>query len=828
MAAIKKNIERAFESLTRVVYRHRLKTLFIMALFIGWSGSFCKDLTVDTATEAMLHDEDPSLLVYNEFREQFGRSELVAVMVQAPDLFDRATLIRLKALHDDLERRIPHLKKITSLINVRDTYGENDILHVDPLIEDPESADLDRIRARAMDSAFYENYILSSDGKSTAMIIETVSKVIETLPGAAGPADDFADDLADFGETPATPSSSQSHYITADEKAEVNAAVQAVIGPYQADDFRITYSGGSVVVDVFNKATAHDTTRLVKIMVVVILVFLYLMFRRLSGMVLPILVVGSTTVTTLGLMGLTGTPISIMTNILPGFLVSVCIASAVHVLAIFYREFQKGVDKEQAIVHAMGHSGLAIFMTSLTTAAGLLSFSFAEIATITELGFFASGGVMLGFAYTVVLLPALIALFPMLPIPEDHSSRAAIRMDRFLLFFSEVAIVHPRKIIAVCLILFMISVAAIFRLEFSSLVLTYFPKDHPVKLDLQHMERHMGGTITFEVVVDTKRENGIQDPDLLKRIEALIPAITAIKSEAMTVNKVISIIDILKETNQALHNNDPSAYRLPDGADAVAQQLLLFENSGSEDLEKICDSLFSKTRITIKTQWADSVVYAAFVEDLGTMFKTALGDKATVTVTGLAALLGRTITAALYSMAESYVIALVVITLLMIALVGDLKLGLISMCPNLLPLFMVFGLISLMGIKLDINTLFIGSLAIGLVVDDTIHFMYNFRKYFIKTGNARKALRETFLGTGRALLITTIVLSMNFFVLVLSTLNHSIKFGFFTGVAIIFALLADFFLSPALLFLLTRNQHRPAEDATSEASPEGTMLTEVS
>jgi hypothetical protein len=150
------------------------------------------------------------------------------------------------------------------------------------------------------------------------------------------------------------------------------------------------------------------------------------------------------------------------------------------------------------------------------------------------------------------------------------------------------------------------------------------------------------------------------------------------------------------------------------------------------------------------------------------------------------------------------------------------------MCPNLLPLFMVFGLISLMGIKLDINTLFIGSLAIGLVVDDTIHFMYNFRKYFIKTGNARKALRETFLGTGRALLITTIVLSMNFFVLVLSTLNHSIKFGFFTGVAIIFALLADFFLSPALLFLLTRNQHRPAEDATSEASPEGTMLTEVS
>ncbi|GAB6097650.1 MMPL family transporter [Desulfatiferula olefinivorans] len=827
MAAIKKNIERAFETLTRAVYRHRLKTLFLMALLIGWSSSFCRDLTVDTATEAMLHDKDPSLLLYNEFRDQFGRSELVAVMVEAPDLFDRATLIKLKALHEDLERRIPHLKKITSLINVRDTYGENDVLHVDPLVENPQSADLDRVRTRAMDSPFYENYILSADGKSTAMIIETVSRVIEREAETEGGSDDVSDDLSDFGEAPRAASSSRSHYITADEKAEVNTAVRAVIGPYQADDFRITYSGGSVVVDVFNKATAHDTTRLVKIMVVVILVFLYLMFRRLSGMVLPIVIVAATTLSTLGLMGLTGTPISIMTNILPGFLVSVCIAAAVHVLAIFFREFQNGVDKEQAIVHAMGHSGLAIFMTSLTTAAGLLSFTFAEIATITELGIFAAGGVMLGFVYTVILLPALISLIPMIPIPEDHSSRAAVRMDRFLLFFSETAIVHSRKIIAVCLILFIISVAAIFRLEFSSLVLTYFPKHHPVKLDLQHMERHMGGTITFEVVVDTKRENGIQDPDLLRRIEALIPEIAAVKNDVITVNKVISIIDILKETNRALHNNDPSAYRLPDGADAVAQQLLLFENSGSEDLEKICDSLFSKTRITIKTQWADSVAYAAFVKDLGAMFEEALGDRATVTVTGLAALLGRTITAALYSMAESYVIALVIITLLMIALVGDLKLGLISMCPNLLPIFMVFGLISLMGIKLDINTLFIGSLAIGLVVDDTIHFMYNYRKYFIKTGNARKALRETFLGTGRALLITTIVLSMNFFVLMLSTLNHSIKFGFFTGVAIIFALLADFFLSPALLFILTRNTRLPVEDPHCETTPDGAMLTEV-
>ncbi|MBU1169458.1 MAG: MMPL family transporter [Proteobacteria bacterium] len=808
MPDIKKRIELFFENLSRTFYRNRVKTLVIMALFIGFTGSFCRNLTVDTATEAMLHKTDPSLMKYNAFRDQFGRSEMVAVLVEAPDIFDRDFLNRLNTLQQDLEQHIPYLKNITSLINVRSTYGKDDVLHVNNLIENIDQADLADIKKRALNNPFYENYILSGDKKSTALIIETVATVVDKSGVPVKPTDDFED----FGQENPAKTHAQSHYITADEKAEVNAAVNRIVAQYQADNFKLTFSGGAVVVDVFNNATATDTTRLVKIMIGVILIFLYLMFRRVSGMILPIVIVVCATVTTLGFMGITRTPISIMTNILPGFLVSVCIADAVHVLAIFYREFQKGASKENAICHSMGHSGLAIFMTSLTTAAGLLSFSIAEIATISELGYFSAAGVMLGLIYTIILLPALISAIPIVRKPEQKTEKASLRMDKFLLFFGEISIRYPYRIIAICLVLFVVSVYAILQLHFSSYVLTYFPKNHPVKLDLQHMENHLGGSVNFEVIVDTKRENGIQDPDLLKKIDAVIPKINAIKNDAIYVGNVFSINDIIKETNQALHNNDPSTYVIPEDAKTVAQELLLFENSGSDDLEKISDSLFSKTRITIKTKWADSVIYETFLDDLYTMFQEAVGDKGDVTITGIAALLARTIPAALYSMLESYIIALVIITILMIILVGDLKLGLISMFPNLLPIFMVFGLISIMGVKLDINTLFIGSVAIGLVVDDTIHFMYNFRKYYDQTNDPKKAIRETFLGTGRALLITTIVLSMNFFVLMFATLNHSIKFGFFTGMAIFFALFADFFLSPALLFLVTRQNEKDAQE----------------
>jgi len=183
------------------------------------------------------------------------------------------------------------------------------------------------------------------------------------------------------------------------------------------------------------------------------------------------------------------------------------------------------------------------------------------------------------------------------------------------------------------------------------------------------------------------------------------------------------------------------------------------------------------------------------------MFQKEFNGRAETTVTGLVALLARTISAALVSMVESYIIAFIIITLLMLILLGDLKLGFLSMCPNLLPIIMVMGLIGFSGLKLDINTLFIGSIAIGLVVDDTIHFMYNYKKYYDLTGDAVTAINETLLGAGRAMLITSIVLSINFFILTTAQLNHTTRFGFFTGLVIVVALLSDFILAPALMML---------------------------
>lgn len=804
---IRKVIEGYFEWFTRIIFHHRIAFLVGMILFIGVFLSFVPKLTVDTSTEAMLHDDDPSMVLYNEYKAQFGRTSFVTVLIEAPDIFSRSFLEKLKKLHEEIESRVPYLKNVTSLINVRNTREEEGMLRVDGLLkgfEDKSDAALLDIKARALENPFYLNYVISKDKKSTAIMIETVASIPDT---PVSETDTNIDDL--FGDEEET----SYHAINANEKAEVNHAVMAVIKSYEADDFKVTYTGGAVVVDVFNKTTADDTRRSVKIMSLVIIFFLYLLFRRFSGIIIPFIIVNSAMITTLGIMAMTGTPISLMTNLLPAFLVAVGIADSVHVLAVFYREMENGHSKEDAVCNAMAHSGLPIVMTSITTAAGLLSFTIADIATIAEMGFFASVGVILALIYTVILLPALIAVFPIRENQNFHSARPPKQMDRVLLFFGKASISHPVKIVLVCLFLFFVSLYYIFHLEFGNYILAYFPEDHPVKADLTHVESKLNGSVAFEVVLDTGTENGIHDPSILQGIENLNGVISKIDTEGIKVGKIISINDIVKETHQALHENEKAYYTLPRDRKVIAQELFLFEISGVDELERICDSMFSKTRISIRTLWVDSVLYDRFMDRLYELFTDEFQGRAKITVTGLSAIMARTIPAALRSMLKSYIIALIVITILMLILVGDFKLGALSMCPNLLPIFMVMGLIKLSGHKLDINTLFIGSIALGLVVDDTIHFMYNFKKYYILKDCPEAAIKETLLGAGRAMLITSIVLSAGFFVLVSATLNHSVKFGVFTGIAIILALLSDFLLAPALMVLGTsrKNVERIAE-----------------
>ena len=574
---------------------------------------------------------------------------------------------------------------------------------------------------------------------------------------------------------------------------------------------------------VFNQYTMKDLKLCFGLSFAVIMIFLALMFRRISGVLLPQIIVNAASFSALSLMGWTGVSVKMTTTVLPAFLLAVGVADSVHILSIFYKQVDRGHNKKDAIAYAMGHSGLAVVLTTLTTAAALLSFATAELTAMGELGFFAAAGVMLALLYTIIMLPALVALVPVKPkVPKIINTEShRTLMDLFLNWTSRFSTRYPIHIIVVSLLAFAISFYFIFDLRYSDYVLSYFPKSMKIRHDIEVVNDRLNGALNIEIIIDTGRENGIYDPEILDRIERLTVDLERLDFPHITIGHVGSINDILKETHQALNENKPEFYRIPQDYNTIAQEFLLFENSGSDDLETIVDSQFSKTRVTVKILWVDSVYVNQFVnylnQYLGIMFK----DRAETHITGMSALLARTISAALGSMTKSYILAFIVIAVMMILLVGEVKTGLFSMIPNVLPILMTLGIMGAIDIPLDMTSLMIASIAMGLVVDDTVHFIYNFRKYYLKTGNAYAAVNITLSGVGRAMMVTSVVLSLGFVVTVFAHLSHTIRFGIFTAMAIMFALLADFLLAPALMIVITgshkNSDHRRSRDEITAA-----------
>lgn len=817
MPGVKDQIEQGFERLARTLYTHRLKVLFVFCVLLGTLFYKIPAITVDTSAEALLHETDPSRVEYDRFRDQFGQDRFVVVTITSDHVFTEAFFAKLRSFHQALENQIPYVKEVKSLLNARNTRGDGDELIVEEFLEgwpEERDVDFDRLREQVMDNPAYMHQFISSDGRTTAIIIEP--DVYHTEQADTSEAfDNFDEEAPSSQETPAE----IKRYLSDAENEALVEAVRAVVADYEGPGFSTAMVGGPVVLEVFNDYTMLDLKQCFLLSFLVVFVFLAILFRRISGVVLPSIVVHGATFSTLGLLGWFDVPIKMTTTVLPAFLLCVGVGDSVHILSLFYKEMDRGVDKKDAIGHALGHSGLAVVLTSLTTAVALISFATAELTALGDLGFFAAAGVMLALFYTIFMLPALVAVVPMKPRPlKEKNGTTSTVMDKILLWTANISIRHPLKIIVTSLALFAVSFYFTFNLRYSDYVVAFFPHSLPIRDDITLMDKQLNGVMQLEVILDTHKENGIYDPVFLNRIERAVQYLERYRTPEIFVGKVYSINDIIKEIHQALNENRKEFYAIPQDYNTVAQELLLFENAGSDDLEPIVDSRFSKTRVSIKTEWVDSVIVDEFMREIDHYFTNLFAGSADVTITGMSALMARTISAALDSMVKSYGLAFGLIALMMIMLVWDFKIGMFSMIPNVIPIFMSLGIMGFFNVPLDMTSLMMASIAMGLVVDDTVHFIYNFKKYYLKTGDAHEAIRITFLGVGRAMIITSVVLTFGFFVLMAATLNHIVRFGFFTGLTILFALLADFLLAPALMLVITGAYKRSSAAATIDST----------
>ncbi|MBE9551989.1 MAG: MMPL family transporter [Proteobacteria bacterium] len=800
MPDIRDRIERRFEHLAAFLCRRRWWVVIAALAVAAGLASGMARLTIDTSNEGFLHPDDPILVQYDAFKDMFGREDMILVAIEPREVFTQETLRRIKALHEDLADNVPHLNDITSLANARNTYGDGDRLVVDDLMaqwpETPEA--MAALKVRVMANPLYRDRLISRDARLTTLVVE-----LDAYSGAG----EGIDVLSGFDEA-ASPTGKRPP-LTDAENGQAVEAVRTIVEKYDAEGFRLYMAGTPTVTEALKRAMQADMKLFMGLALLAIGLCLLAMFRRFAGVFLPLLVVVLSFVSTMGAMGYSGTAIKLPTIILPSFLLAVSVGAAVHVLSIFFQHLQRTEDRVGSIVHAMGHSGLAIFMTSLTTAIGLGSFATAEVAPIADLGMFASLGVLLSLTYTVILLPALLAIIPVKPHAGVDESVPGL-LDRLLDAVTDFSTGHARAVVGGSLAVIVVFTASAAQLRFSHDILSWLPEEWPVYQATRKVDRDLRGSVVVEIVVDTGRENGLYDRDILLGLDGLAHELESWERGELFVGKASSVADVLKEIHQALNENRPEFYAIPDNEKLIPQEFLLFENSGSDDLQDVVDSRFQTARFTVKAPWRDTLEYLPLLREIKTRFHETLGPDVTVTATGIMSLFSRTLSAAMWSAAKSYVIAFGAITLMMILLVGNLRLGLAAMLPNLAPIAIAMGFMWWARIPLNMFTMLVGSIAIGLAVDDTVHFMHNFRRYFAQSGDVREAVRRTLHTAGRAMLVTSVVLAIGFYIFMFASMINVIQFGFLVGSAILLALLADFLLAPALMVLLN-----PAAPSTS-------------
>jgi hydrophobe/amphiphile efflux-3 (HAE3) family protein len=798
--------ESAIAALGLSAARHPWATLVLVLAAVGFCASQIPTLQFASSPDLYLDEDEPDRVVYDEMREQFGRDDLVFIAITPTGgnkVFELEFLERLRALHLRLENELPWIEEVQSLVTARQTRGVDDSLVVGEFMEEwpADDAAIARLERRALASPLYRNLYLSEDGRTTGVVVRPLTYYASDEPDILG-----GFEQADEAQTAADDvEGSNGDLIRFQQTDEMALVLNEILESFDFGGAEIHVVGLPVLNAELQLAVVSDMALFSGLSIVVIASLLWLVFRRVVAVILPLATVTFSAVITLGLMAFFGRPMTMVSQIVPPFILAVGVGFAVHLLSIYFQLIDRGETPEDATPMALRHSGPAILLSALTTAFGMISFIPSDLLPVRDVGIFVPVGVVTAAFLALVLVPAVLALVRIRPRANSGVTETQLPTERILVACARFGTRHPWPVVVLTLLVLGASAVAIPRIPPGYNIIDWLADDGPYVIGTAAIDASLGGGGNMEIVVDAGRENGLHDPENLRRIEAIQRYFETHPAESFSFQKTTSIANVVKEIHQALHEGRSDAYVIPDDPRLIAQELLLFENSGSDDLEQIVDSQFRLARVSLKGEHADGAAYLDYLDTHTASVRKLAGDMS-LAITGMLHLNAHVVQLVIETAVESYLGAFLLITPIMILFIGSLRTGIVSMAPNLVPIAMVMGVMGWAGTRLDVFTVLIGGIALGLVVDDTLHILHGFRVNYAKSKNVDTAISETMQTTGRAVLFTTVVLVSGFSIYGFATAKSVVAFGLLTALAVFLAFVLDLFLTPALLALVHRGR----------------------
>jgi predicted RND superfamily exporter protein len=553
----------------------------------------------------------------------------------------------------------------------------------------------------------------------------------------------------------------------------------------------------------YNQVSFSETAKFFGLCLLLQMAVLYGLGRSLRDVAAPMLTIFLSVLWTLGLTELLGYKLNLFIIMVPVLLCCAGIGDSMHIIELFRQNLARGMGRGAALRAAMGRAGWPCLITSVTTAAGFISFQSSDIPPFREMGVYAALGTMV--AYALSFLVCLVIYGPRraepAQSPESRESQAAgpvLKKDAFARFLGAVAdfdLAHPRAILIAAALLMALSVVGYLRIVTETDTIRMFSPQVPLRQAYDFVDRAMGGAMSVELLLDSGTAEGARDPEFLLKAEELQNFL----DRRPEVTKTASLLNIIKKINQALHGGGPESYALPRGREAAAQCLWLYETSNGRDLDKLMSFDGRYARLTAKTASLDTQGVRALTEAAYAKAAEIFQDPGAVSATGSLEWTRSMNDLQVSGQRGTFLSAFVTISLVMCLALRSIRLGLLSMIPNVFPVMLTLGFVGAAGLYMDMPLMSFSPVIIGLVVDDTTHFLYGFRGSFLSLGTYREALRSTLMTVGRPMLFTTGTLVCGFLILPLSQITGVAKFGGLACLAFLLAILADLMLMPAVL-----------------------------
>ncbi|MFK5985846.1 MAG: MMPL family transporter [Pseudomonadota bacterium] len=748
-------------------------TLITISLIIAAAFGASK-LVFKSDYRVFFGETNPQLIAFDEMQKTYNKSDTVDFVIAPKDgkVFTPQVMQMVLEVTNE-SWQTPYSTRVNSITNFQHTYAiEDDMIVEDLLSEDDEKTPdkLERMRKIASTEPLLLNRLISKQNHVT-IVTTTVQ-----LPGI-------------------NPTS---------EVPEIVSFVRDLKKKYQAKypEVDIYLSGIVMMNNSFAESSINDSKNLIPLMFLAILIMMVFLLKTISGTIATVIIILTTIAATMGLAGWTGFFLTGPSATTPTMVMTLAVADCVHILSSQFYEMRRGMEKREAILHSLHINFQPIMLTSVTTAIGFLSLNFSDAPPFNDLGNMVATGVMLAFFLSITLFPALLMLLPFKITQHEESKRD------YMDIISTFVIKHRKKLLPISSVIIISLVVFIPKNELNDNFVEYFDQRVDFRNATDYMQDNIRGLTLIFYAIKSGEPSGINKPEFLAVTENFANWLR----EQPETDHVLSLTDTIKKLNKNMHGDDPNYYKLPENRELSAQYLLLYEMSlpyGLDLNNQInVDKSAMRLAVTFKNITSNQILD---IEQRSLQWMAKNGQAYSIDVASPSLMFAHIGQRNIISMLTGTTVALIVISLLLGFALKSVRFGLISLLPNLAPAGVAFGVWGLFVGEVGLALSVVAGMTLGIVVDDTVHFL---SKYLHarrdKAMDTVAAVHYAFSNVGRALLITTLILTIGFAVLAQSSFRINADMGLLTAVTISIALIIDFLFLPPLLMLV--DQDKPTEN----------------